>query len=168
MSGRDAASGLRQAAAGGAERSPPVSRLSQGDLWRGSDPALVQRAINPVRAAVVTVGLIGTGALAGAVAGALGAALWLAATSSIREALTPAIWWVAGIMGAPFGAVLLPLAGFTALRRVPLGRLVLTVTVTTAVGSAIAASLSPASWLIGAIMGFLGATAWLWARSRRC
>jgi hypothetical protein len=113
------------------------------------------------------VGLIGTGAVAGALAGALGATLWIAVTASLREALDPAIWWVAGVIGAPFGAVLLPLTGFTALRRVPLGRLVLTVTAATAVGSAIAATLNPASWLVGAVAGFLVATAWLWAGSRR-
>jgi hypothetical protein len=123
--------------------------------------------VSPARVALVTVGLIGTGAVAGAVAGALGATLWIAVTASLREALDPAIWWVAGVIGAPFGAVLLPLAGFTALRRVPLGRLILTVTAATAVGSAIAATLNPSSWLVGAITGFLAATAWLWARSRR-
>jgi hypothetical protein len=132
-----------------------------------NDAIPAHRAVSPARIAVVTAGLIGTGAVAGAFAGALGATLWVAVTGGLREAFDPAIWWLAGMVGAPFGAVLLPLAGFTALRRVPLGQLVLTVTAATALGSALGATLNPESWLVGAIAGFVSATGWLWARSRR-
>jgi hypothetical protein len=132
-----------------------------------STTAPAHREISPVRVVVVTVGLIGGGALAGAAAGALGAAAWIAIKDGLRAALDPEVWLFAGLVGAPFGAVLLPLAGFTALRRVPLGRLLASTVVATALGGAIGASVTPSGWLSGAIAGFLLATTWLWHRSRR-
>jgi hypothetical protein len=116
---------------------------------------------------VVTVALMGGGALAGAVAGILGATTWIAVTEGIGAALDHRIWLVAGLVGAPFGAVLLPFAGFTALRRVPLGRLLGTTILATALGGALGAILRPEAWLTGAIAGFIAATGWLWYRSRR-
>lgn len=107
------------------------------------------------------------GALAGAIAGALGVTLWVAVADSIVNAIDPTLWFYAGLIGAPFGAVLLPLAGFTALRRVPLGRLIGTTIVGTALGAAIGANLNPGAWLWGAIAGFVAATGGLWYRFRR-
>lgn len=124
------------------------------------------RSVSPSRVAVVTAGLIGGGAMAGALAGAIGATLWIAASEGVAVALDPRIWIVAGAVGAPFGAVLLPLAGFTALRRVPLGRLLLTTIAGTALGGAIAALIAPSGWMVGAVAGFVIATGWLWARER--
>lgn len=129
-------------------------------------PVPARREVSPARVLVVTAGLIGTGAVAGAAAGAIGATLWIAVSEGVRAAFDPAVWQVAALVGAPFGAVLLPLAGFTALRRVPLGLLLATVVLATAVGSAIAATIHPPAWLGGAITGFLAATGWLWHRSR--
>jgi hypothetical protein len=125
------------------------------------------RETSPVRVVVVTAALMGGGALAGALAGALGATVWIAVTEGLGAALDPRIWLVAGVVGAAFGAVLLPVAGFTALRRVPLGRLLATTVLATALGGAIGAIATPEAWLSGAIAGFLTATAWLWYRSRR-
>jgi len=126
----------------------------------------VARRVSPGRVALVAAGLMGGGAVAGAAAGALGSILWVAATESLRVALDHRIWMAAGLVGAPLGAILLPLTGFTALGRVPLGRLVGTTVVATALGGAIGAALSGA-WLGGALAGFAAATAWLWYRSRR-
>jgi len=125
------------------------------------------RVVSPVRVLVVTAGLIGGGAVAGAAAGALGATVWVAATEGLGAAFNPGLWVFAGLVGAPFGAILLPLAGFTALRRVPLGRLLASTVLATALGGAIGAMANPEAWLGGAIAGFLTATAWLWHRSRR-
>ena len=133
------------------------------------DPSLVPiaRQVSPARAVAVAGGLVLVGAVAGAAAGSLGAFLWIAATAGLGEALDPSIWFMAGVIGAPFGAVLLPLAGFTALRRVPLGRLLLSTVTGTALGAAIGATLNPAAWLAGAVAGFTLATGWLWYRFRR-
>lgn len=126
-----------------------------------------ERRISPVRVLAVATGLVAGGAVAGAAAGAIGVALWAAVTVGLREALDPGLWFLAAMVGAPFGAVLLPLAGFTALRRVPLGRLLATTVAATALGGAIGAAINSNAWLVGAIAGFLAATGWLWFRSRR-
>jgi hypothetical protein len=132
-----------------------------------SSPALpVARSVSPARVAVVTAGLIGGGAAAGALAGALGATLWIAITAGIGPALDPEVWLAAGVFGAPFGAALLPLAGFTALRRVPLGRLLITTILATAVGGAVGVMIFPMGWIVGAVTGFVVATGWLWAREK--
>lgn len=127
----------------------------------------VPREISPARVVVVTAGLITGGAIAGAAAGALGATVWIAIAEGLRAAFNPGIWLIAGLVGAPFGAILLPLAGFTALRKVPLGRLLASTVVATALGGAIGAIANPNAWLGGAIAGLCGATTWLWHRSRR-
>ncbi len=132
-----------------------------------SHAVAVTRQVSPLRVAVVAGGLIAGGAVAGAVAGALGASVWIAVTDGISAALSPQIWFYAGLVGAPFGAVLLPLAGFTALRRVPLGRLLATTILATALGGALGIMLAPSGWIVGAVTGFLLATGWLWNRSRR-
>jgi hypothetical protein len=129
-------------------------------------PIRLPRRVSPGRVAAVTLGLVGGGALAGAIAGALGATLWIALTDGPRAALDPAVWFFAGSVGAPFGAVLLPLAGFTALRRVPLGRLLAVTVTATALGGTLGAFTTPEGWLVGAIAGFLSATGFLWYRSR--
>jgi hypothetical protein len=125
------------------------------------------RAVSPGRVLLVASGLIGGGAVAGAIAGALGASLWILFVGGIGAAIDPSVWLVGGLIGAPFGAVLLPLAGFTALRRVPLGRLLGSTIASTALGGAIGAGIFRGNWLGGALTGFLLATGWLWHRSRR-
>ncbi len=72
-------------------------------------------------------------------------------------------------MGAGLGAVLLPLAGFTLLRRAPLGKVLLETILGTALGGAIGAVMSPfgAGWFTGALAGFALSVGHLWWRSRR-
>jgi hypothetical protein len=153
-----------------AARRPPMPAARTWPLTaRGlvESPSIrAPRQISAVRVAVVSAGLIAGGALAGAAAGALGATIWLVVTEGVRAALDPNVWFVAGVVGAPLGAILLPLAGFTALRRVPLGRLLASTVAATAVGGALGAIATPEGWVGGAIAGFLLATGWLWHRSR--
>lgn len=125
------------------------------------------RQVSPMRVLAVAGGLVAAGAIAGAAAGIIGVTLWVSLISGLGEGVPPGVLLFAGMVGAPFGAVLLPLAGFTALRRVPLGRLILTTILGTAVGAAALASRFPSGWLVGAISGFLAATGWLWYRFRR-
>jgi hypothetical protein len=132
-------------------------------------PMLHERRVSPLRATLVALGLVPAGAIAGAVAGALGVSIWVAVTEGITHAFSLGAWLVAGAIGGMLGAALLPLAGFTVLRRVPLGRLLLETILGTALGGAIGAVMSPvgAGWFNGALAGFALSVAHLWWKARR-
>jgi hypothetical protein len=121
----------------------------------------------PSRVALVALGLIPAGAAAGALAGALGAMIWLTATEGLRAAAAPLVLGVAGVFGAVLGAVILPIAGFTLLRYVPLGRALAETIVVTALGGAIGVQLLGAWWLAGPLAGFGVAATRLWVLARR-
>jgi hypothetical protein len=126
-----------------------------------------QRSVIPSRVALVALGLIPAGAVAGAIAGALGAMIWLTAAQGLRASPIPLLLGVAGISGATLGAVILPVAGFTLLRYVPLGRALAETIVATALGGAIGVQLLGAWWLAGPLAGFGVAATRLWALARR-
>jgi len=77
------------------------------------------------RVLVVTLGLSLLGGIAGAIAGSLVAVLVVAITEGIRSALDIELLGAGAAFGAPLGAVLLPIAGWLLMRRVPLGRAML-------------------------------------------
>src|SRR6187549_456635 len=132
-------------------------------------PMLRERRVSPARVTLVALGLVPAGAVAGFVAGALGVSIWVGLTEGVAHAFDPATWLVAGSVGAGLGAVLLPLAGFTVLRRAPLGKVLLETILGTALGGAIGAVLSPfgAGWFTGALAGFALSVGHLWWRARR-
>ena len=132
-------------------------------------PMLRERRVSPARVTLVALGLVPAGAVAGFVAGALGVGIWVAVTEGVAHAFDPATWLVAGSVGAGLGAVLLPLAGFTVLRRAPLGKVLLETILGTALGGAIGAVLSPfgVGWFTGALAGFALSVGHLWWRARR-
>lgn len=132
-------------------------------------PVLRERRVSPARVTLVALGLVPAGAVAGFVAGALGVSIWVGVTEGVAHAFSPGAWLVAGAIGAGLGAVLLPLAGFTLLRRAPLGRVLLETILGTALGGAIGAVLSPfgAGWFTGALAGFALSVGHLWWRARR-
>ncbi|HEY9442669.1 MAG TPA: hypothetical protein VIQ25_05515 [Gemmatimonadales bacterium] len=132
-------------------------------------PVLRERRVSPARVTLVALGLVPAGAVAGFVAGALGVSIWVGVTEGVAHAIDPATWLVAGSVGAGLGAVLLPLAGFTVLRRAPLGKVLLETILGTALGGAIGAVLSPfgAGWFTGALAGFALSVGHLWWRARR-
>jgi hypothetical protein len=105
--------------------------------------------------------------VAGALAGALGAMIWVTAAEGLGAAPIPLLLGVAGISGAVLGAVILPIAGFTLLRYVPLGRALAETIVATALGGAIGVQLLGAWWLAGPLAGFGVAATRLWALARR-
>ena len=117
-------------------------------------PAVPERQVSPTRVVVVTLGLIPTGAAAGALAGALGVTIWVSFVDGIRAALDPQLWTVAGLVGGALGAVLLPIAGLTVLRYVPLGRALAETIVGTAIGGALGVQFLREGWLFGALAGF--------------
>jgi hypothetical protein len=133
-------------------------------------PATPDRRVSPARVALVALGLVPTGAVAGGLAGAIGVSLWVAVTQGIAQAFDVEVWLFAGTVGAMLGAVLLPIAGFTLLRRAPLGRVLAETILGTALGGAIGAITTPASgagWFVGALAGFALSAAHLWWKARR-
>jgi hypothetical protein len=131
-------------------------------------PTVSDRRVSPTRVALVALGLVPTGAVAGGLAGATGVSLWVALTQGIAQAFDAEVWLFAGAVGAVLGAVLLPIAGFTLLRRAPLGRVLAETILGTALGGAIGALGYPVGmgWLGGALAGFALAVAHLWWRAR--
>jgi|GEM_PF-4717340 len=128
-----------------------------------------ERRVSPARVALVALGLVPAGAVAGALAAALGVTIWVGVTEGIRQAFDPMAWLVAGSVGGMLGAVLLPIAGLTLLRRAPLGRILVETILGTALGGAVGAIMSPfgAGWFVGALAGFALSAAHLWWRARR-
>jgi hypothetical protein len=93
--------------------------------------------------------------------------IWLTAANGPHAAPIPLLLGFAGIIGAMLGAVILPVAGFTLLRYVPLGRALAETIVATALGGAIGVQLLGGWWLAGPIAGFGVAATRLWALARR-
>jgi hypothetical protein len=110
--------------------------------------------------------MILVGAVAGAVAGILGSMVW---TGLFRHeyAAQPFIFIVAGLFGAPLGAVILPAAGFTILRYVPIGRALWQTLLGTVVGGVIGVQFFSHIWIACAIGGFLVAATRLRREARR-
>jgi len=129
------------------------------------------------RVVVITIGLVGAGAIAGGTAAVF--AGWLA---MMYEAGPSGIglhdlWEVGSFtfpLGAIFGSVMFPVAAWALLRRVPIGRALVTTALTTVVGAAIGEALAPFNpyhegtpgiiW--GGVVGFLAETLGLWLTSR--
>ena len=125
------------------------------------------RTVIPSRVALVALGLIPAGAVAGALAGALGAMIWVTAAEGLHAPPIIPLLGVGGIVGSVLGAVILPVAGFTLLRYVPLGRALAETIVATALGGAIGVQLLGPWWLAGPVAGFGVAAIRLWALARR-
>lgn len=123
----------------------------------------------PARAALVTTGLVGVGALFGALAGtvALAISLTIDGLASIMVAA-----YLGTLFGAPLGAVAAPILGWLLLRRVPLGRMFVGCAAGTVIGGVIGFILSPSvgdimvGGLGGAFLGCLGVAVILRSSSR--
>lgn len=126
-----------------------------------------ERQVSPTRVALVGLGLVPVGAVAGALAGVLGVSIWLGIVEGARSAFDPLAWGMAGMVGGALGAVLLPIAGLTVLRYVPLGRALAETILATAIGAALGIQFLGTGWLVGSLAGFGLAAARLWARYRR-
>ncbi len=121
---------------------------------------------SPVRLALVAVEVAALGAAGGAIAGILSAATWLLVFQRAWLGVLPSVLVDVTLLGAAFGAVLMPLAGFTALRRIPLWRILVTAIVGTAIGGILGAQFLN-QVLVGPIVGFAAAVAWRAWRARR-
>jgi len=120
----------------------------------------VKRGLSLPRVAMVTAGLIGGGAIAGGIAGVIGAAVWIGLQEGFRTGFDLQVVLLPGVIGAPLGAVMLPVAGFTVLRFVPLGRVLVTTVLGTALGGVIGTQFFSGRWFGGALVGFAAAAVW--------
>ena len=111
---------------------------------------------SPARILAVTAGLAAGGALFGTLAGAAAITILMALVGVLGEESSDLIL-LAARMGAVLGAVLLPIAGWTLMRRVPLWRALTGTIVGTVVGGVLGAVFL--TFLFGIIDGpALGAT----------
>jgi hypothetical protein len=117
-----------------------------------------------LKIAAVSVGLLAGGALFGAIAAVIALFVGVAVTGHLGEVLRGE-WLpmlvIAGGVGAFFGGILLPVTGFTLLRRVPLGLTAVGTVLGTIVGGAAGWALSALlHWdqlnppIAGAVLGF--------------
>jgi hypothetical protein len=114
--------------------------------------------VSPARVVGVTAGL----AVASAVAGGLVANVVLATAMVVTQgplavSRDPFVYLVGGAVGGACGLVCGPLAAWTLLRKVPLGRAILEPSIAAAIGGALGLLLVPRIWgpIGGAIAGLL-------------
>ena len=116
------------------------------------------------RILAVTAGLIAGGALFGALAAVVALLIGVAATDHLRDVMNAELLELVAGVGAVFGGVLFPTAGFVVLRRVPLGLALLGTLVGAVAGGVTGWMLRGQDIMqvyhaiIGALIGFLAAT----------
>lgn len=124
------------------------------------------------RILLVTLGLVGAGAVFGALAGALALAIGLSITDGLATATRSITLQLPAALGAVLGGLALPIAGWLVLRRVPLGRAVAGCVVGTVAGGAVVWTLQIGGFdtiyysLAGAFAGFILACLIMWHRAR--
>lgn len=114
------------------------------------------------RILAVTAGLLALGATAGALAGALAAMLAGATSFRTLSWYDLDLLFLGAAIGAPLGAILLPVAGWLLMRHVPLGRALLGTMAGTVIGGFVGwwlptnhlATSGNLDWSIG--LGFAG------------
>jgi hypothetical protein len=114
------------------------------------------------RIVTVTLGLTLTGAAVGAGLGGSILLGWVAATS-VHGLRFPAaqLFGFGALYGAAIGAVIAPIASWTLLRRVPLGRAIGGAALGTAIGALVGGSLAVVGPLLGGIAGFVAGVIYL-------
>jgi hypothetical protein len=114
------------------------------------------------RILAVTLGLTLTGAIVGAAIGAIVLLGWVSATRSPGSPFPVAeLLGIGAIFGAYIGAVIAPIAAWTLLRRVPLGRAIAGAAIGTAIGAVVGGLIAPIGPIIGGIAGFVGGALYL-------
>lgn len=119
---------------------------------------------SPARILAVTVGLAAGGALFGALAGAVTMAILLVVFGEAATMFDTGFIPLAARIGAMLGAVLLPIAGWLLMRRVPLGRALTGTLMGTVTGGVLGAVFFTFLFgpidgpVLGALLGFLWAT----------
>jgi MFS family permease len=119
--------------------------------------------ISPKRVVVVGLGLMATGATVGAACGVVSISLLLGVGGRLPD---PDVALIAGLFGGALGAVLGPAAGFSILRRVPLGRAIGWTALGATLGAVIGAPFVM-GLILGPVVGFGVASLAPWASARR-
>ena len=132
--------------------------MTEGSISRGIEP--VATSVSPVKVAGVTAGLAVAGAVSGAVVADIVLATALLVTQGPLAVLRdPFVYLIGGLVGAGCGFICGPIAAWTLLRRVPLGRAILEPSIGAAIGGALGLFFAPPggifSPIIGAIAGLL-------------
>jgi hypothetical protein len=114
------------------------------------------------RILVVTLGLVLTGATVGAVLGGAILLGWVAVANP-HGAPLPIVQLlkVGAFFGAWVGAIIAPIASWTLLRRVPLGRAIAGAAIGTTLGAIIGSPLEMIGPLLGGVGGFVAAAVYL-------
>jgi len=107
------------------------------------------------------------GGAGGAIAGAVAVSIWLLIFQFPIIGALPSAILLAGLLGASFGVVLLPLAGFTLLRVIPLWRILLFTIIGAAGGGVVGAQHLDAWFFAWPIGGFAAAVLWLTFEAQR-
>jgi hypothetical protein len=114
------------------------------------------------RILTVTLGLVLTGATCGAVIGGIIMLGWAIARVPGGSPLSIAAAFAFGApFGAVIGAVIAPIASWTLLRRVPLGRAIVGAAIGTAIGAVVGGLIVPLTPVVGGIAGFVGSVVYL-------
>jgi hypothetical protein len=114
------------------------------------------------RILTVTLGLTLTGAIVGAVLGGFTLLGWAAATSVHGVPFPAALLFGFGALyGAAIGAVMAPIASWTLLRRVPLGRAIGGAAIGTAIGALVGGASAMMGPMLGGVAGFVAAVIYL-------
>lgn len=136
--------------------------------------ALVQLPrLSLARRAKITLGIAALGAFGGAVAGGVSAVVVAAIIDgTVRSIFSGWLFGIGAQMGAPLGALLLPLAEWTLLRRVPFGRAISGTVAGTLVGGLMGWFITMDTnaifrSLAGGVVGFLVAAVLMRLRARR-
>ena len=108
--------------------------------------------ISPLRALLVTMGLVAAGGLVGAACGALAFAIVLGVVGGPLE---PGLLAIGGAFGAVTGTIVAPLVSWLLLRHVPLGRAIVQTALGTILGGAIGFFLPVLGLGFAVVPGFL-------------
>jgi hypothetical protein len=123
-----------------------------------------RRMISPGRTLIVLIGLVAVGIIVGSLCALAMLPLLFARIPTLQEVQGP-IPYVIASMGALFGALLAPAAGFSLLRRVPLGRAILWTALGTVVGGVIGIVVGGLGVTMGPLTGFGLAALRLWVET---
>jgi hypothetical protein len=125
------------------------------------------------RILVVTLGLIGAGAVFGAVAGGVAVTIAAVLTGGPTLDVDPAFFEFGAYVGAPIGAISLPIVAWILLRRIPLGRAIGWSVIGTVAGGVIGFTVlirtnadAFVGGLVSAFLGFLAAAVAMWLGPR--
>jgi hypothetical protein len=123
-----------------------------------------QRVISPGRTLIVLIGLIAVGMIIGSACALAMLPILIGGIPTLGDLQGPIPFVIASV-GALFGAFLAPIAGFSLLRHVPLGRAILWTAVGTVIGGVVGIAEGGLGVTMGPLTGFGLAAFRLWVET---